>query len=228
MADQAAESAFSTLQQFMRRGKRVDQAGWEQCELCSEPIPPEHRHLLEIETRQVVCVCRACSILFDRGAAGMGKHRLIPERRLNLTDFGMGNAQWESLRVPVGIVFFFYSTPGGRTLAYYPGPMGATESLLPLDTWEELVASNPALATMAPDVEALLVNRARGASDHFLVPVDDCFRLIAVIRQNWRGFTGGQEVWGEIGRFFKRLAAQSRTVGRASDARPESEQEKRT
>jgi hypothetical protein len=110
------------------------------------------------------------------------------------------------------MVFFFYSTPAGRVLAYYPGPMGATESLLPLDTWEDLVAGNPVLNEMAPDVEALLVNRARGANDHFLVPIDECFRLIAVIRQNWRGFTGGQEVWEEIGRFFRRLAGRSRIV----------------
>jgi hypothetical protein len=217
MADQAVESGFSALHQFARRRKQADQAGWEQCELCSEPIPPEHRHLLEIETRQVVCVCQACSILFDRSAAGMGKHRLIPDRRLNLVDFGMSDAQWESLRVPVGMVFFFYSTPAGRVLAYYPGPMGATESLLPLDTWGELVMANPALKGMVPDVEALLVNRARGANDHFLVPIDDCFRLIAVIRQNWRGFTGGQEVWEEIGRFFKRLSAQSRATRQGGD-----------
>ena len=41
--------------------------------------------------------------------------------------------------------------------------MGPTESLLELDAWQALEAANPVLAQMEPDVEALLVNRARGA-----------------------------------------------------------------
>jgi NADPH-dependent curcumin reductase CurA len=39
--------------------------------------------------------------------------------------------------------------------------MGATESLLGLDAWQALEAANPVLAQMEPDLEALLVNRAR-------------------------------------------------------------------
>jgi hypothetical protein len=210
VADQTeAANAFTALRQLARQSRQTGQADLELCELCSEPIPAEHRHLLEIATRQVACVCRPCSILFDREAAGLGKYRLIPDRRLNLAGFQMSDAQWESLRIPVGMAFFFHSTPAGRVLAYYPGPMGATESLLELETWDELVESNPILGQMAPDVEALLVNRARGAHDHFLVPIDECFRLIAVLRTSWRGFTGGQEVWDEIGSFFRRLGARS-------------------
>jgi hypothetical protein len=57
------------------------------------------------------------------------------------------------------MAFLFHSTPERRPVALYPGPAGATESLLSLDAWEQLVASNPALADLEPDVEALLVNR---------------------------------------------------------------------
>ncbi len=46
--------------------------------------------------------------------------------------------------------------------AYYPSPMGATESLLRLEAWKELEAANPVLATLEPDVEALLVDRRSG------------------------------------------------------------------
>jgi hypothetical protein len=52
-----------------------------------------------------------------------------------MVDFGMSDAQWDSLRVPVSRVLFFYSTPAGRVLAYYPGPMGATESILQFETY---------------------------------------------------------------------------------------------
>jgi hypothetical protein len=56
-------------------------------------------------------------------------------------------------------------------------------------------------------VEALLVNRARGTRQHFLVPIDDCYRLAGLIRTRWRGLSGGEEVWKEIDRFFEEEAS---------------------
>jgi hypothetical protein len=64
---------------------------------------------------------------------------------------------------------------------------------------------------MGADVEALLVNRARGARRQWLVPIDDCYRLVAVIRTRWRGFTGGKEVWLELERFFDDLDRRARS-----------------
>jgi hypothetical protein len=90
--------------------------------------------------------------------------------------------------------------------------MGPTESLLKLSTWQELAESNPEIKEMVADVEALLVNRARGARQHFLVPIDDCYRLVGLLRSHWRGLSGGQEVWEEIGRFFEALQARARRV----------------
>jgi hypothetical protein len=93
-------------------------------------------------------------------------------------------------------------------MAFYPSPMGATESHLELGAWTEIERANPVLTTLVPDVEALLVYRpvpARGARRQWLVPIDDCYRLVAVIRTRWRGFTGGKEVWQEIERFFTDL-----------------------
>jgi len=211
---QNQQKPFSTLQRFAQRATEVAQAAQEQCELCGEPIPHDHRHLLEVSVRELKCVCRACSILFDREAASEGRYRLVPDRRLHLADFSMSDAQWESLRIPVDMAFFFYGTPVERVAAFYPGPMGATESLLQLSTWEEIVEGNPALKGMEPDVEALLVNRARGAREHFLVPVDECYALVGLIRTRWRGLSGGQEVWREIGHFFEALKARSKIVAK--------------
>jgi hypothetical protein len=195
-----AFSSFSSLRRFAQE--------------CSEPIPPEHRHLLEVSTREMMCVCRPCSILFDREAASEGRYRLIPDRRLFLEDFEMSDPQWESLRVPVDMAFFFYSTPAERVVAFYPSPMGPTESLLKLSAWEELERSNPVLGGMERDVEALLVNRVRGAREHFLVPLDECYSLVGLIRTNWRGLSGGREVWEKIARFFEELRERSKAVGR--------------
>jgi hypothetical protein len=212
-----AFSAFSSLRRFAKAesgkaAREAAEAAQERCELCSEPIPPEHRHLLEVSTREMMCVCRPCSILFDREAASEGKYRLVPDRRLFLEDFEMSDAQWESLRVPVDMAFFFYSTPAERVVAFYPSPMGPTESLLTLGAWEELERRNPVLKGMERDVEALLVNRVRGAREHFLVPIDECYRLVGLIRMHWRGLSGGREVWEEIGRFFEALRERSKTV----------------
>jgi hypothetical protein len=214
-----AFSTFSSLRRFAKEEsekatKEATKAAQEHCDMCSEPIPPEHRHLLEVSTREMMCVCRPCSILFDREAASEGKYRLIPDRRLFLEDFKMSDVQWESLRVPVDMAFFFYSTPAERVVAFYPSPMGPTESLLKLNAWEELERCNPVLGGMERDVEALLVNRVRGAREHFLVPMDECYSLVGLIRMHWRGLSGGREVWEKIGRFFEELQERSKTVGR--------------
>jgi len=193
------------------RTERVEEQS-ERCELCGAPIPADHRHLLDLRSRELMCACTACKILFDRSAAGGGHYRLVPERRLRLTGFELADPAWEELRIPVDIAFFFHSTAAERVVAFYPGPMGATESLLGLDAWQALEEANPVLAQMEPDVEALLVNRARGARDHWLVPIDDCYALVGLIRTRWRGLTGGRQVWEEIGRFFETLDARSRVL----------------
>jgi Family of unknown function (DUF5947) len=214
-----AFSTFSSLRRFAQEesekaAKAAAEAAQEHCELCSEPIPPEHRHLLEVSTREIMCACQACSILFDSEAASEGKYRLIPDRRLFLGYFEMSDEHWESLRIPVDMAFFFYSTPAERVVAFYPSPMGPTESLLKLSAWEELEESNPVLRQMERDVEALLVNRVRGAREHFLVPMDECYSLVGLIRMRWRGLSGGREVWEEIGRFFEELRERSKPVRR--------------
>jgi hypothetical protein len=183
----------------------------EQCDLGPAPVPPGHRHLVDVDDRRLLCACRACALLFDSDAAGGGHLRLLPTRRRRLEGFVLDDAAWGRLRIPVDMAFFFRSTPAEQVLAFYPSPAGPTESLLELDAWSELEAANPALAQMEPDVEALLVSRARDMREHWLVPIDDCYELVGVIRSNWRGFGGGEEVWAAIGRFFADLPTREDT-----------------
>lgn len=209
-----SSSGGSRLRRLAQRQVAESRARQEHCDLCNAPIPAEHRHLLDLEKRELMCACTACKILFDRGAAGGGRYRLIPDRRLEIEDFALGDAGWESLRIPVDMAFFYRDTRAERVAAFYPGPMGATESLLELRTWTELEDANPVLHELSPDVEALLVNRARGARSHWLVPIEDCYELAGLIRMRWKGLTGGKEVWEEIEAFFERLGARSRRVPR--------------
>ena len=90
----------------------------EHCELCGAPVPEEHRHLLELDTRQLLCACRPCALLFDRQAAGGGHYRLVPERRLRLTGFELSDAAWERLQIPVEMAFFFFNSSAERVMAF--------------------------------------------------------------------------------------------------------------
>ncbi len=186
-------------------------AAVEQCDMCAAPVPPAHRHLVDINDRRLLCACRACALLFDSDAAGGGHLRLVPTRRRRLEDFVLDGAQWDRLRIPVDMAFFFRSTPAERVLAFYPSPAGPTESLLELEAWTELEAANPVLGELEPDVEALLVSRARDMREHWLVPIDDCYELVGLIRSRWRGFGGGEEVWSEIDGFFSDLPTREET-----------------
>ena len=201
--------ASSRLRRLAQASAAEREETLERCELCSEPVPPSHRHLLDLTSRELMCACRACTVLFDRREAGGAHYRLIPERRLRIDDFALDDLGWADLRIPVDMAFFFHNSRAERVMAFYPSPMGPTESLLELDAWHELERDNPVLGTLEPDVEALLVNRARGAREHFVVPIDECYRLVGLIRTHWRGLAGGREVWEEIEGFFERLSRQA-------------------
>ncbi len=183
----------------------------ERCELCAQPIPSEHRHLVDVAKHEILCACRPCALLFDREAAGGDHYRLVSERCALLEGFRLDDLGWRSLRVPVEMAFFIRSGQTGRVTAFYPSPAGQTESLLELETWSEIERDNPVLADLRPDAEALLVNRVGGKREHFIVGVDDCYRLVALVRMHWRGLSGGAAVWTEIGRFFDALRARAET-----------------
>jgi Family of unknown function (DUF5947) len=184
----------------------------ERCDLCNEPIAPGHRHLLDLESRRLLCACRACSILFDRSGAGGGHFRLIPDQARLVVDLDLDDVLWQSFAIPVEMAFFFHSSAAGRVVAFYPSPVGATESLLDLESWHELVGANVVLSSLEPDVEALLVNRAQGEREYWLLPVDRCYELVGIVRTHWKGFGGGTEVWDALAAFFDGLRARAKHV----------------
>jgi hypothetical protein len=212
------DSAISNPQSAMRLLRRFvrPRAAVERCELCSAELPPDHQHLVEPQNRQLICACQACSILFS-GQADT-KYRRVPRRVRYLSAFKLTDTQWDSLMIPIGMAFFFHGTAAGKTLALYPSPAGATESLLDLETWDEIVEDNSVLKEMEPDTEALLVNRVKGEREYYLVPIDECYKLVGLIRAYWHGLSGGTEVWEEIGKFFTELKKKSGAVGEAKHA----------
>ena len=189
--------------------------------MCSKALAGDHQHLIEPANRKLVCACDACAILFS-GQAEM-KYRRVPRRIRFLPDFRLSDGQWESLMIPINMAFFFHSTAAGRVIALYPSPAGPTESLLDFASWEDLVQANPLLRQMEPDTEALLVNRigsSRGytAAEYYLLPIDECYRLVGLIRARWHGLSGGAEVWEEIAGFFAALKQRATPVSEAPHA----------
>lgn len=205
-----ALSPFAVLRRFVRQRAVV-----ERCEMCSAELPAQHEHLVDPTTRQMTCACQACAILFS-GKANP-KYRRVPRRIRDLADFQLTDAQWESLLIPISMAFFFNSSAAGKVIALYPSPAGATESLLDFESWDEILRDNPVLGDMEPDTEALLVNRVRGAAEYYLLPIDECYKLVGLIRTHWHGLSGGTEMWEAIATFFTELKARSQPVMRTAE-----------
>ncbi|GAC1363086.1 MAG: DUF5947 family protein [Ktedonobacteraceae bacterium] len=214
---------LGTLRRLMQAPAR-QVATPEHCDLCQEVLARDHRHLLDMSHRTLICACTACFLLFSKDGAGGGKYRVVPRRFLALPHFHMSDGEWDELMIPVNMVFVYRSTGSQPVAAFYPGPAGATESLLSLESWGTLVQHNPILETLEHDVEALLIYRVRGVREYYVVPIDVCYELVGLIRRSWRGLSGGDAVWKNIADFFGRIRAQARQVEDeegASDARAE-------
>lgn len=202
--------AAAVLRQIVERPR--PQPG-ERCGMCGEPIADEHSHVANLADRSLMCTCRACYLLFTRVGAAGGRFVAVPDRYRSDPAFALTTAQWDSLQIPVDLVFFFRQSDLDRFVACYPGPSGATESMLDLDSWHDVLAANPLLSTMQPDVEAALVRRAGGAYRCYLVPIDACYELVGIVRTHWTGFHGGDEVWARIDGFFDRIQRRCTPAG---------------
>ncbi|MGH9076734.1 MAG: DUF5947 family protein [Acidimicrobiales bacterium] len=190
----------------------------ERCEMCTEPMGAAHGHVVDRHHRSLVCTCRACYLLFTSSAAAGGRYQAVPERYRSVTDFSLTPGQWASLQIPVSVAFFFRNSALGATAAFFPSPAGATECLLPLDTWTDVEAANPILAALEPDVEAALVRAGGDRFECFVVPIDSCYELVGHLRSLWRGFDGGHEVHAAMAAYFERLGQRCRPASRLAAA----------
>ena len=203
----------------IRTGRAAPESAGERCEMCAEPVADEHQHVVNVAARQLMCVCRACYLLFTDASANL-RYRAVPDRFLSFPDFGLGRREWEALQIPVGVAFFFRNSALDRTVAFYPGPAGATESELDMAAWAA-ASCDPRVGLLADDVEALLVRVPDDASapvsdvaglpapEIFLVPIDACYEFVGGLRLLWKGFDGGAQARDFIDGFFAGVAERS-------------------
>ncbi len=205
-----ASEPLAVLSRLRRQPAPPAEPSVERCEMCTADVGEVHSHVVDLEGRNLLCTCRPCYLLFTASGAGGGRYRCVPDRWLEVTDLALAPGQWEGLQLPVGIAFLFRNSTLDRVSAFYPSPAGATESLLPLEAWEEVAAASPVLASLEPDVEAVLFRVAGDVVECFIVPIDACYELVGRLRKTWRGFDGGQEARASMAAFFDGVVARAR------------------
>jgi hypothetical protein len=174
------------------------------CELCPVGLGEQHRHLLHLGERRIICVCETC------WSTRSGDPELRPTggRTLWLEELALSQEAWAAFQIPIGLAFLMRSTVTRSVVALYPSPAGATESELELDAWDALCAANPILERLEPDVEALIVDRTGAEPRYAIAPIDTCYALVGLVKSRWQGITGGGAVDEAIDRFFDGLRAQ--------------------
>ncbi len=209
-----AQSRAAVRQESERR------LAMEHCDICNAPLPDDHRHLLHLEERRIVCSCEACWALHS----GDAEYRPAGMRTVWLEGFECGDELWGRFQIPIGLAFFMRSSITGGVVAFYPSPAGATESELELEPWQELVERNPQLSELDPDAEALIVNRLADPHQYAIAPIDDCYRLVGLIKSRWEGISGGAALDEAVPQFFEALRRRPGTLfagdGPVSGAKP--------
>jgi hypothetical protein len=188
-----------------RRDGMPRQPPAERCDLCNTTLPDDHRHMLHLVDRRIVCTCEACWAL----RSGDAEYRPTGMREVWLTAFDCDEETWAGFQIPIGLAFFMRSTVTDSVVAFYPSPAGATESELALESWERLVASNPVLEQLEADAEALVVNRMSEPAEYVILPIDRCYELVGLIKSRWEGISGGSAIERAVPEFFERIRARA-------------------
>lgn len=173
----------------------------ERCDLCGTELPADHRHLLQLEERRIDCACEACFAL----RSGDPEYRPTGTRVVWLDELEMSDELWASFQIPIGLAFLMRSSAVDRVAALYPSPAGATECELYLESWNQLCADNPVLDGLETDGEALIVNRLADPPQYAIAPIDDCYRLVGIVKTSWEGISGGAGLERAIAGFFDEL-----------------------
>src|SRR5690242_717655 len=84
-------------------------AAQERCDICHTTIPDDHRHMLHLVDRRIVCTCEACWALYS----GNAEYRPTGMRTIWLDEFECDDPTWAAFQIPIGLAFFMRSTVTG-------------------------------------------------------------------------------------------------------------------
>lgn len=179
--------------------------GVEACDICGVGLSDDHRHLLHLVERRIICSCESCWGM----RSGEGDYRPVGARTIWLPDLDLPDDVWAGFQIPIGLAFFMHSTVTDCIVAMYPSPAGATESELHFESWARMCELNPVLGKLDSDIEGLIVNRLSDPPVYAIAPIDRCYGLVGAIKTTWEGISGGAGVDKAVTRFFDDLRAQA-------------------
>jgi hypothetical protein len=175
------------------------------CELCPSGLGANHRHLLRLDERRIICVCETCWSM----RSGDAEYRPTGGRTVWLDDFVLTDELWAGLQIPIGLAFMMRSSLTDMMVALYPSAAGATEHELDIFAWTSLAAANPVLEDLQPDAEALVVNRLSDPAQVVIAPLDQCYRLVGLVKSRWQGISGGAGIEAAVEEFFAGLRSEA-------------------
>ena len=133
-------------------------------------------------------------------------------------DFRITDAQWDSLLIPIEMAFFFESSTCGAHRRDLSEP-GRTDRVAAAagdvaghrrgQPRPEPDGAGCRSAGRQPDWVHIVTRQAptRSACEYYILPIDECFKLVGVIRLHWKGLSGGTaSVGGET--FFAEILRQ--------------------
>jgi len=89
------------------------------CDLCGNRMDEDHRHLLHVTDRRILCSCEPCWAM----RAGDPELRPTGTRMQLLEGFDLSDELWAKFQIPIGLTFFFVTEASG-VVALYPSPRG--------------------------------------------------------------------------------------------------------
>ena len=194
--ERPARPSSSGIRDRPARGRWPAAAGRALRAVLREPIADEHGHLVDLQAREPCCAPAAAATCSSTSeGAGGGHFRAVPDRYVAFAGLrARRRRSGTRLQIPVSVAFFFLNSSLGRVAAFYPGPAGATESELPLDAWDEVVAANPRLddaAARRRGVPRAGRRRTGSRAECYIVPDRRLLRAGRPPAPLWRGFDGG-------------------------------------
>ena len=171
--------------------------------------------MVNVEGRQLMCICRGCYLLFTDSHAQL-RYRAVPDRYLAFPDFALDRREWEALQIPVGLAFFFRNSAHGpnRRVLSRPGRRHRVRTG-PRRLERDHRRRPPGRAcwpTTSRRCWSGCPTDEQAPPQCFLVPIDACYEFVGRLRMLWRGFDGGQEAHRFIDEFFAQVEARSQTV----------------
>ena len=105
------------------------------------------------------------------------------------------------------------SSPSTRARPGRPSPSSTSTP------GSELRTANPVLMSLEPDAEALIVNRMAEPPEHAIAPIDECYRLVGMIKVELGGDLGRRRAGAGDRGVLRRAASESGSGRAASDGR---------